>query len=46
MLLTNLLRSSSFSLCFPFASGEGTGISWVKLPLFGFLIVLGLVEFD
>ena len=34
------------SLCFPFASGKGIGIGRVKVPLFGFLTILGLVGLD
>ena len=42
----SLFSSSCSSLCFPFASGEGIGIGRVKVPLFGFLTVLGLVGLD
>ena len=42
MSLANLLSNSCASLCFPFVSGEGIGMGHVKVPLFGFLTLLGL----
>ena len=39
------MRSHS-SHCFPFSSGEGSGMGWVKLPCLGFLTILGLVGFS
>ena len=46
MSSANLLSNSCASLCFPFVSGEGIGTGCVKVPLFGFLTVLGLVGLD
>ena len=46
MSSASLLSNSCTSFCFPFVSGEGTGMGCVKAPLFGFLTVLGLVGLD
>ena len=46
MSSANLLSNSCASLCFPLVSGEGIGTGCVKAPLFGFLIVLGLVGLE
>ena len=46
MSSANLLSNSCASLCFPFVSGEGTGMGCVNAPLFGFLTVLGLVGLE
>ena len=43
---TSLFSSSCSSLCFPFAFGEGIGMGCVKVPLLGFLTVLGLAGLD